>query len=175
MLSMAAGLMRLASQNEHQTVNKPSKTTKNTEYSAGSFNLSPQLNKKSNRTDSKTRKSTPLTPTYHGLDHIPKLEPSTKGGAILASKKDSFAFESATKRWPKILTQVIDHLLAQGKAIISLISGLKYEAARDKELSPLESNPDYTEHQNLIITYITKNFQNLRLPGNRLGLPPLGF
>ncbi|KAI7951089.1 hypothetical protein MJO29_009763 [Puccinia striiformis f. sp. tritici] len=189
MLSMAAGLMRLASQNEHQTVNKPSKTTKNTEYSAGSFNLSPQLNKKSNRTDSKTRK--PLLPQlimastiFPNSNHQPRVEPYS------ASKKDSFAFESATKRWPKILTQVIDHLvdqnnqlldqqsdpsssdsdslktkLAQGKAIISLISGLKYEAARDKELSPLESNPDYTEHQNLIITLYNQELSKSKAAG----------
>ncbi|KAH9450568.1 hypothetical protein Pst134EB_018099 [Puccinia striiformis f. sp. tritici] len=190
MLSMAAGLMRLARTSTRRSTSQAK--PRNTEYSAGSFNLSPQLNKKSNRTDSKTRK--PLLPQLiHGLDHIPKLsnhQPRVE--PYSASKKDSFAFESATKRWPKILTQVIDHLvdqnnqlldqqsdssssdsdsdslktkLAQGKAIISLISGLKYEAARDKELSPLESNPDYTEHQNLIITLYNQELSKSKAAG----------
>jgi hypothetical protein len=88
--------------------------------------------------------------------HQPRVHPYTP------SNTHSFAFLSVTKRWPNILTQVIDHLvvqnnhlldqlsssssdsqalkdkLSQGKAIISLISELKYEAARDKELSSVQ-------------------------------------
>lgn len=129
---------------------------------------------------------------FPNSNHQPRVYPYSP------SNVDSFAFQSVTKRWPKILTQVIDHLvfqnnqlldqlsstsepqalkakISQGKAIISLISELKYEAARDKELSSvhtqlytwnsnhktywcyslftrlLKSHPDYTEQENLII------------------------
>ncbi|KNZ52530.1 hypothetical protein VP01_3541g1 [Puccinia sorghi] len=105
---------------------------------------------------------------FPNSNHQPRVYPYSP------SNVDSFAFQSVTKRWPKILTQVIDHLvfqnnqlldqlsstsepqalkakISQGKAIISLISELKYEAARDKELSLLKSHPDYTEQENLII------------------------
>ncbi|MBW0518767.1 hypothetical protein O181_058482 [Austropuccinia psidii MF-1] len=83
-----------------------------------------------------------------------------------ASDSDSFAYISVTRRWPIILTQVIDKLvvennslldnlsfnpssldqdqskilkekLTQGKFIISQISELKYESARNKEIKLL--------------------------------------
>lgn len=68
-----------------------------------------------------------------------------------ASDPNTFAYESTVKRWPMILTNVIDRIvninnslldsgssqaekLREGKSIISQISELKYECARDKEL-----------------------------------------
>ncbi|POW20952.1 hypothetical protein PSHT_03024 [Puccinia striiformis] len=111
---------------------------------------------------------------FPNSNHQPRVEPYS------ASKKDSFAFESATKRWPKILTQVIDHLVDQNNQLLDQqsdssssdsdsdslkLSLLRYEAARDKELSPLESNPDYTEHQNLIITLYNQELSKSKAAG----------
>lgn len=61
--------------------------------------------------------------------------------------KETFAYESAVKRWPRILTQIIDELnqnfdscdsegqLAEAKALINAIAALKYEIAHDRELA----------------------------------------
>lgn len=66
-----------------------------------------------------------------------------------ASDAASFAYESVVKRWPTILTGIIDQIhkeisdvspdnhperVAEGKAIISQIGALKYESARDKPM-----------------------------------------
>jgi hypothetical protein len=154
---------------------------------------------------------------FPNSNHQPRVHPYSP------SNKHSFAFQSVTTRWPKILTQVIDHLvdqnnqlldqlpsdpdsqslkakLTQGKAIISLISELKYEAARDKELSSvllhsachIFKKPDWWEdsiespaHWSLIriipnkkirlFFSTTKNSQNPKRPANRLGFPHLGL
>lgn len=71
-----------------------------------------------------------------------------------ASNPDTFAYQSTIKRWPMILTNIIDRMvkinnalldegdhqsekLKHGKMIISQISELKYQCARDKELGPI--------------------------------------
>ncbi|KAH9818923.1 hypothetical protein DFH28DRAFT_887612 [Melampsora americana] len=71
-----------------------------------------------------------------------------------ASNPNTFAYQSAIKRWPMILTNIIDRMvtinnelldlgdsqsekLKHGKLIISQISELKYQCARDKELEPI--------------------------------------
>ncbi|KAG0147394.1 hypothetical protein CROQUDRAFT_76605 [Cronartium quercuum f. sp. fusiforme G11] len=71
-----------------------------------------------------------------------------------ASDPTTFAYESTIRRWPMILTNIIDRIvnvnnllldagpseaekLKEGKQIISQISQLKYECARDKELEPI--------------------------------------
>ena len=71
-----------------------------------------------------------------------------------AAIKHSFAYETALKRWPIILTQVVDGLYrkchelmeqglfdatqqAEAKDIIGNISKLKYEMTHDRALSPL--------------------------------------
>ncbi|EFP78758.1 uncharacterized protein PGTG_04714 [Puccinia graminis f. sp. tritici CRL 75-36-700-3] len=152
-----------------------------------SFNLSHQLSSTSNRPDSQNRR--PILPPlimastiFPNSNHQPRVHPYSP------SNKHSFAFQSVTTRWPKILTQVIDHLvdqnnqlldrlpsdpdsqslkakLTQGKAIISLISELKYEAARDKELSPLESNQNYTEQENQIILLYNQELSKSKAAG----------
>jgi hypothetical protein len=59
--------------------------------------------------------------------------------------KTTFAYESAVKRWPRILTQIIDEInqlfdscegeeLAEAKSLINAIAALKYEIAHDREL-----------------------------------------
>ncbi|OAV98623.1 hypothetical protein PTTG_09271 [Puccinia triticina 1-1 BBBD Race 1] len=119
---------------------------------------------------------------FPNSNHQPRVHPYSP------SKRDTFAFHSVTTRWPKILTQVIDHLvdqnnqlldrlasdpdspslkpkLSQGKAIISLISELKYEAARDKELSPLQSNQDFTQQENQIINLYNQELSKSKAAG----------
>ncbi|PLW50731.1 hypothetical protein PCASD_00647 [Puccinia coronata f. sp. avenae] len=115
--------------------------------------------------------------------HQPRVHPYTP------SNTHSFAFLSVTKRWPNILTQVIDHLvvqnnhlldqlsssssdsqalkdkLSQGKAIISLISELKYEAARDKELSPLDLKQAHTEQEKSIIHLYNQELSKTKAAG----------
>ncbi|EGG05411.1 uncharacterized protein MELLADRAFT_107697 [Melampsora larici-populina 98AG31] len=72
-----------------------------------------------------------------------------------ASNPNTFAYQSTIKRWPMILTNIIDRMvkinnslldeggdhqndkLKHGKLIISQISELKYQCARDKELGPI--------------------------------------
>lgn len=72
-----------------------------------------------------------------------------------ASDAKSFAYESATKRWPTILGGVIDGVhkeitaiplgaqadkVKEGKRIIEQIGALKYECARDKDLTCVPSS-----------------------------------
>ncbi|GAA5846676.1 hypothetical protein JCM11251_006709 [Rhodosporidiobolus azoricus] len=75
-----------------------------------------------------------------------------------ASQKESFAYESTVKRWPIILTGVVDeiarinHELAhstdekeqqkveEGKKLINQIGELVYEMRHDRELKPLEGS-----------------------------------
>ena len=63
-----------------------------------------------------------------------------------ASDKSTFAYESTTKRWPRILTQIIDELnshfdtcdgdkLKEAKQLINDIGILKYDIMHDRELS----------------------------------------
>lgn len=69
------------------------------------------------------------------------------------SVKDSFAYDTAVRRWPAILTQVVDAMyrechrhsqnnaseeVDEGKAIIEKISELKYELTHDRALSTLD-------------------------------------
>lgn len=69
------------------------------------------------------------------------------------SVKDSFAYDTAVRRWPAILTQVVDAMyrechrrsqnntseeVDEGKAIIEKISELKYELTHDRPLRTLE-------------------------------------
>ena len=66
-----------------------------------------------------------------------------------ASDKSTFAYESTTKRWPRILTQQIDELngsfdspdvsgnpdkLKEAKELINQIANLKYEIMHDRAL-----------------------------------------
>ncbi|GAA5967851.1 hypothetical protein JCM8115_000383 [Rhodotorula mucilaginosa] len=79
----------------------------------------------------------------------------------------SFAYESTVKRWPIILTGVVDELaklngenqsstdedkarLAEGKQLIQDISGLIYELRHDRVLSPIQATglPDDTQIYN---------------------------
>ena len=70
-------------------------------------------------------------------------------GPWAASDQTSFAYESTAKRWPVILTGIINAVvtvneeldtasqsskLTEGKQIIAAISGLKYEIAHDRLL-----------------------------------------
>ncbi|GJN93724.1 hypothetical protein Rhopal_006781-T1 [Rhodotorula paludigena] len=74
-----------------------------------------------------------------------------------ASQKESFAYESTVKRWPVILTGIVDELsrlngelsssqeaqaqdkVKEGKQLIHDIGGLIYEMRHDRELTPLEA------------------------------------
>ncbi|KAK4330351.1 putative Damage-control phosphatase [Rhodotorula toruloides] len=96
-----------------------------------------------------------------------------------ASQKESFAFESTVKRWPIILTGVVDELnkidgalsastddeqakLAEGKQLINEISGLIYEMRHDRELSPLQATglPDDTAAYNDELAQLAEKGQN---------------
>ncbi|SCV73182.1 BQ2448_7107 [Microbotryum intermedium] len=72
-----------------------------------------------------------------------------------ASQETSFAYESTVKRWPTILTGVIDELsklnghllqpqdeakLKESKALINEIAGLIYEMRHDRELSDIDAS-----------------------------------
>ncbi|EPQ27316.1 uncharacterized protein PFL1_05238 [Pseudozyma flocculosa PF-1] len=76
-----------------------------------------------------------------------------------AKDKDSFAYESTVKRWPAILTQVIDSIyaanhalsysrtdqsakIAEGKEIIEKIAALKHDMSRDRPLEPINVDPN---------------------------------
>ena len=72
-----------------------------------------------------------------------------------ASDKSSFAYESTVKRWPAILTQVIDGLYSasytlgasdasdEAKRIIERIAALKHDMGRDRPLQPINAqDPD---------------------------------
>ncbi|KPV72089.1 uncharacterized protein RHOBADRAFT_48988 [Rhodotorula graminis WP1] len=81
-----------------------------------------------------------------------------------ASQKESFAYESTVKRWPVILTQIIDEVaringelttsdadkVTEGKKVINDIAGMIYEMRHDKVLTPLEPTglPDDTKEYN---------------------------
>ncbi|GAA5876907.1 hypothetical protein JCM1840_002700 [Sporobolomyces johnsonii] len=85
---------------------------------------------------------------------------------VSASNKESFAYESTVKRWPIILTGVVDELaringtlagngddkdkVTEGKQLINDIGGLIYEMRHDRELPPLQPTgyPDDTSHYN---------------------------
>ncbi len=67
--------------------------------------------------------------------------------AYTAQIKDSFAYESTVKRWPTIITGVIDDIskainqkglseeaVKQGKSIIEEIGALKYDVQHDRPL-----------------------------------------
>merc|ERR1712130_216743 len=69
-----------------------------------------------------------------------------------AARKNSFAYDTTVRRWPTILTQVVDAMFRQchdlslsgqdasvveGKQIIEKISALKYELTHDRALVPL--------------------------------------
>ena len=66
-----------------------------------------------------------------------------------ASDSTSFAYESTVKRWPQILTGVIDELatingavedrekVKESQGIIAGIAGLIYEIRHDRQLSPI--------------------------------------
>ncbi|BGP27397.1 duf89 domain protein [Rhodotorula toruloides] len=96
-----------------------------------------------------------------------------------ASQKESFAYESTVKRWPVILTGVVDELnkingtlsgstddeqakLAEGKQLINEISGLIYEMRHDRELSPLPPTglPDDTAAYNDELAQLAERGQN---------------
>lgn len=82
-------------------------------------------------------------PLLQSTRYSPPVEPWS------AKDKSSFAYESAVKRWPTILTGVIDTLNRnnneeprgnllkekEGTALIEAVAGLKYEISRDKELT----------------------------------------
>ncbi|KAL8291312.1 hypothetical protein RQP46_002290 [Phenoliferia psychrophenolica] len=83
------------------------------------------------------------------MSWIPPVAPCS------ASDRTSFAYESTVKRWPTILTGVIDELatlngslldptdankLRESKEIIQSIAGLIYEMRHDRVLPPIESD-----------------------------------
>lgn len=84
-----------------------------------------------------------------------------------ASDHTSFAYESTVKRWPTIITSIIDSLaslnglnqvktpehvakLAESKGIIRDLAGLIYEMRHDRDLADLESK----FYQILIILFV---------------------
>lgn len=73
----------------------------------------------------------------------------------------SFAHDSAVRRWPAILTQVVDALyrtchtlsdkadaavLSEGKALTERVSGLKHALTHDHALEPLDVTPETAAH-----------------------------
>ncbi|BGP43169.1 Hairy/enhancer-of-split with YRPW motif protein 2 [Rhodotorula kratochvilovae] len=97
-----------------------------------------------------------------------------------ASQKESFAYESTVKRWPIILTGVVDELsrlngelfaskeesdvekVKEGKELIHAIGGLIYEMRHDRELVPLESTglPDDTKEYNDELEFLASKGEN---------------
>ncbi|KAN0062846.1 Hairy/enhancer-of-split with YRPW motif protein 2 [Thecaphora frezii] len=89
-------------------------------------------------------------------------DPATLSISSAMSRLFSFAYESTVKRWPAILTQVIDSIyaanhalsysrtnqsarIAEGKEIIEKIASLKHDMSRDRPLTPINvdrSNPE---------------------------------
>lgn len=84
---------------------------------------------------------------------------------MLADPSDRYRYSSTVKRWPIILTGVVDELaklngenqasteedkarLAEGKQLIQDISGLIYELRHDRVLSPIQGqSPPLPSHR----------------------------
>ncbi|GAA5895554.1 hypothetical protein JCM6882_000338, partial [Rhodosporidiobolus microsporus] len=99
-----------------------------------------------------------------------------------ASQQESFAYESTVKRWPIILTGVVDEIarlnhdlttassasdedrekVEEGKRIINQIGELVYEMRHDRELKPLEGAglPDDTALYNSELAALAAKGQN---------------
>ncbi|OZJ04247.1 hypothetical protein BZG36_02481 [Bifiguratus adelaidae] len=87
--------------------------------------------------------------------------------AYVGAEKDTFAFVTVAKRWPVIVTNVIDDVYKsyhqgeggkheqEAKQIIEQISALKYDIQRDKELRPIQEDGygDVAQWNQLLETY----------------------
>ncbi|CAO3674207.1 unnamed protein product [Umbelopsis ramanniana] len=87
--------------------------------------------------------------------------------AYRASEKGSFAWDTSARRWPVILTSVIDDMcksyaketdetkVKEGKAIVEGISALKYEIEHDRPIRQLKEDgqPDVAVWNQQIATY----------------------
>ncbi|EJD04787.1 DUF89 domain-containing protein [Fomitiporia mediterranea MF3/22] len=113
----------------------------------------------------------PFTPPYPPYDPI---------------DTDGFSYETVSKRWPVILTKLIDHIhrtnheltvagmqggndveknweerVEEGKVIIGKVSKLKYEMARDRELQPVEEDEEAdVDTYNLELTKLAEKGMN---------------
>ncbi|KAL0575469.1 Hairy/enhancer-of-split with YRPW motif protein 2 [Marasmius crinis-equi] len=94
--------------------------------------------------------------------------------------KSGFSYETVVKRWPIILTSIVDQLhrenhalqapekasegnnakVAEGKNIIERVSRLKYQMARDHALEPIQDEEPYVELYNNELERLAQESRN---------------